>query len=135
MFVIFLQSTHCIKKTLIVSCTLLRETGDGVKVDQSSFSADLHAVMFVITARSLGVFYLSCSRWISEEYRFTTHRPIPSLPVIILPLFVIFLYIIYLYIFIFIYFHFFHRCCTSALKIYLTNSSVTVLCPHHSFVY
>ena len=33
------------KKTLIVSCTLLCESGDRVKVDQSSFSADLHAVM------------------------------------------------------------------------------------------
>ena len=45
MYVIFLQSTHCIKKTLTVSCTLLCESGDRVKVDQSSFSADLHAVM------------------------------------------------------------------------------------------
>ena len=45
MYVIFLQSTHCIKKTLPVSCTLLCEFGDRVKVDKSSFSADLHAVM------------------------------------------------------------------------------------------
>ena len=45
MYVIFLQSTHCIKKTLTVSCTLLCESGDRVKVDKSSFSADLHAVM------------------------------------------------------------------------------------------
>ena len=33
------------KKTLTVSCTLLCESGDRVMVDQSSFSADLHAVM------------------------------------------------------------------------------------------
>ena len=45
MHVIFLQSTHWIKKTLTVSCTLLCESGDRVKVDKSSFSADLHAVM------------------------------------------------------------------------------------------
>ena len=45
MYVIFLQSNHCIKKTLTVSCTLLCESGDRVKVDQSSFSAYLHAVM------------------------------------------------------------------------------------------
>ena len=45
MYVIFLKTTHCIKKTLPVSCKLLCESGDRVKVDQSSFSADLHAVM------------------------------------------------------------------------------------------
>ena len=45
MYVKFLQSTHCIKKTLTVSCTLLCESGNRVKFDQSSFSADLHAVM------------------------------------------------------------------------------------------
>ena len=45
MYVKFLQSTHCIKKTLTVSCTLLCESGDRVKFDQSSFSAYLHAVM------------------------------------------------------------------------------------------
>ena len=45
MYFIFLQSTHCIKKTLTVSCTLLCESGDRVKVDKCSFSADLHAVM------------------------------------------------------------------------------------------
>ena len=45
MYVIFLQSTYCVKKTSTVSCTLLCESGDRVKVDQSSFSADLHAVM------------------------------------------------------------------------------------------
>ena len=45
MYVIFLQCTHCVEKTLIVSCTLLCESGDRVKVDQSSFSAYLHAVM------------------------------------------------------------------------------------------
>ena len=45
MYVKFLQSTHCIKKTLTVSRTLLCESGDRVKFDQSSFSADLHAVM------------------------------------------------------------------------------------------
>ena len=45
MYVIFLQSNHCIKKTLTVSCKLLCESGDRVKVDQSSFSAYLHAVM------------------------------------------------------------------------------------------
>ena len=33
------------KKTLTVSCTLLCESGDRVMVDQSSFSADLQAVM------------------------------------------------------------------------------------------
>ena len=46
MYVIFLQCTHCVKKTLTVSYTLLCESEDRVKVDQSSFSADLHAVMF-----------------------------------------------------------------------------------------
>ena len=35
----------CKKKTLTVSCTLVCESGDRVKADQSSFSADLHAVM------------------------------------------------------------------------------------------
>ena len=45
MYAIFLQGTHCVKKTLIVLCTLLCESGDRVMVDQSSFSADLHAVM------------------------------------------------------------------------------------------
>ena len=45
MYVIFLQCIHCVKKTLTVSCTLLCESGDRVMVDQSSFSADLHAVM------------------------------------------------------------------------------------------
>ena len=45
MYVKFLQSTHSIKKTLTLSCMLLCESGDRVKFDQSSFSADLHAVM------------------------------------------------------------------------------------------
>ena len=45
MYAIFLQCTHCVKMTLTVSCTLLCESGDRVMVDQSSFSADLHAVM------------------------------------------------------------------------------------------
>ena len=45
MYVILLQSTHCVKKTSVVSCTLLCESGDRVMVDQSSLSADLHAVM------------------------------------------------------------------------------------------
>ena len=45
MYVIFLQCTHCVEKTLIFSCTLLCESGDRVKCDQSSFSAYLHAVM------------------------------------------------------------------------------------------
>ena len=45
MYVIFLQCTHCVKTTLTVSCTLLCESGDRVMVDQSSFSADLRAVM------------------------------------------------------------------------------------------
>ena len=55
MYVIFLQCTHRVEKTLIVSCTLLCESGERVKVDQSSFSAYLHAVMLhhVITARSM----------------------------------------------------------------------------------
>ena len=35
----------CKKKTLTVSCTLVCESGDRVKADQSSFSSDLHAVM------------------------------------------------------------------------------------------
>ena len=47
MYVIFLQYTHCLKKTLIVSCSLLCESGDRVKVDQSSFSAYLPAVMLL----------------------------------------------------------------------------------------
>ena len=45
MYVIFLQCTHCVEKTLIFSCTLLCESGDRVKCDQSSLSAYLHAVM------------------------------------------------------------------------------------------
>ena len=45
MYVIFLQCTHCIEKTLIFSCTILCESGDRVKCDQSSFNAYLHAVM------------------------------------------------------------------------------------------
>ena len=45
MYVIFLQCTHYVKKTLTVSCTLLCESGDRVMIDQSSFSAYLHAVM------------------------------------------------------------------------------------------
>ena len=45
MYVIFLQCTHCVKKALTVSRTLVCESGDRVKADQSSFSADLHAVM------------------------------------------------------------------------------------------
>ena len=44
-YVIFLQCTYCVQKSLTVSCTLLCECGDKVKVDQSSFSAYLHAVM------------------------------------------------------------------------------------------
>ena len=45
MYVIFLQYTDSVEKTKILSCTLLCESGDRVKVDQSSFSAYLHAVM------------------------------------------------------------------------------------------
>ena len=45
MYVIFLQYSDSVEKTLILSCTLLCESGDRVKVDQSSFSAYLHAVM------------------------------------------------------------------------------------------
>ena len=45
MYVILLQCTHSVKKTLTVSRMPLCESGDRVKVDQSSFSADLHAVM------------------------------------------------------------------------------------------
>ena len=45
MYVILLQCTHCVKKTLTVSRTPLCESGDRVKVDQNSFSANLHAVM------------------------------------------------------------------------------------------
>ena len=45
MYVISLQCIHCVKKTLTVSCTLVCESGDRVKADQSSSSADLHAVM------------------------------------------------------------------------------------------
>ena len=53
MYVIFLQCTYCVQKSLTVSCMLLCECGDRVKVDQSSFSADLHAVMLRHTARSV----------------------------------------------------------------------------------
>ena len=42
---VFLQCTYCVQKSLTVSCTLLCECGDRVKVDQSSFGAYLHAVM------------------------------------------------------------------------------------------
>ena len=60
MYFIFLQSTHCIKKTLTVSCTLLCESGDRVKVDKSSFSAYLHAVML----------RHHCSEWkLDESYQ------------------------------------------------------------------
>ena len=45
MYVIFLQCAYCVKKILTVSCILLCESGDRVKVDQSSFSADLHSMM------------------------------------------------------------------------------------------
>ena len=45
MYVISLQCIHCVKKRQTVSCTLVCESGDRVKADQSSFSADLHAVM------------------------------------------------------------------------------------------
>ena len=45
MYAIFLPRTYCVKKTSVVSCTLLCESGDRVMVDQSSFSAYLHAVM------------------------------------------------------------------------------------------
>ena len=45
MYVISLPRTYCVKKTSVVSCTLLCESGDRVMVDQSSFSAYLHAVM------------------------------------------------------------------------------------------
>ena len=45
MYVLFLPRTYCVKKTSVVSCTLLCESGDRVMVDQSSFSAYLHAVM------------------------------------------------------------------------------------------
>ena len=45
MYVIFLKCNHCVKKTLQVSRTILCEPGDRVKVNQSSFSVDLHAVM------------------------------------------------------------------------------------------
>ena len=68
MYVIFLQCTHCVKKTLTVSCTLLCESGDRVKVDQSSFSADLHGVMLChhcskyVTSSLLGVCYVITAR-------------------------------------------------------------------------
>ena len=58
MYVIFLQCTHCVKKTLIVSCPLLCESGDRVKVDQSSFSADLHAVMLRHHCSEYGTEYM-----------------------------------------------------------------------------
>ena len=57
MYVIFLQCTHFVEKTLIVSCTLLCESGDRVKVDQSSFSAYLHAVMLRHHCSEYGLFY------------------------------------------------------------------------------
>ena len=46
------------KKTLKVSCTLLCESGDRVMVDQSSFSADLHAVMLRHHCSEYDVFIL-----------------------------------------------------------------------------
>ena len=70
MYVLFLQSTHCIKKTLTVSCMLLCESGDRVKVDLSLFSADMHAVMLrhqcsefaMASASSLFSVFLSTSK-------------------------------------------------------------------------
>ena len=44
MYVIFLQCTYCVQKSLTVSFPLC-ECGDRVKVNPSSFSADLHTVM------------------------------------------------------------------------------------------
>ena len=67
MYFISLQSTHCIKKTLTVSCTLLCESGDRVKVDKSSFSAYLHAVML----------RHHCSEYGSKVR--ISHRPVPKL--------------------------------------------------------
>ena len=58
MYFIFLQSTHCNKKTLTVSCTLLCESGDRVKVDKSSFSAYLHAVMLRHHCSEYDVFHV-----------------------------------------------------------------------------
>ena len=55
MYAIFLECTHCVKKTLTVSCLLLCESGDRVMVDQSSFSADLHAVMLRHQCSQFGV--------------------------------------------------------------------------------
>ena len=60
MYFIFLQSTHCIKKTLTVSCTLLCES-DRVKVDESSFSAYLHAVMLRHHCSEYGASYVTKS--------------------------------------------------------------------------
>ena len=42
----------CKKKTLTVSCTLVCESGDRVKADQSSFSADLRSPPISVPARS-----------------------------------------------------------------------------------
>ena len=58
MYVIFLRCTHCVEKTLIVSCTLLCESGDRVMVDQSSFSAYLHAVMLRHHCSEYGMFFV-----------------------------------------------------------------------------
>ena len=55
MYTMFLECTHCVKKTLRVSCLLLCESGDRVMVDQSSFSADLHAVMLRHQCSEFGV--------------------------------------------------------------------------------
>ena len=65
MYFISLQSTHCIKKTLTVSCTLLCESGDRVKVDKSSFSAYLHAVMLRhhCSEYVIGPDSLYCGKW------------------------------------------------------------------------
>ena len=67
MYVIFLQCTHCVKKTFTVSCTLLCKSGDRVKVEQSSFSADLHAVMLRHHCSEYGRRLLK-NRWVQTHF-------------------------------------------------------------------
>ena len=78
MYFILLQSTHCIKKTLTVSCTLLCESGDRVKVDKSSFSAYLHAVMLRHHCSEYG-------HQVSGEVGLKIRRPLRSRPLNISP--------------------------------------------------
>ena len=75
MYFISLQSTHCIKKTLTVSCMLLCESGDRVKVDKSSFSAYLHAVMLRHHCSEYALLYRKC---INVPYLVFCTRPVSA---------------------------------------------------------